>query len=588
MREKLPVSYLLFTSRGRINRLTFWNVQLFIWLAFYILFTIIDLFIGYRYTLALYPVLYWALYCTAAKRLHDRNRSSWLLLVTLIPILGPLWLFIQLGFRKGNADRNKYGLPQGHKDDYFVNPEPHKIPHLDTEQRIVDDVTQLNPIIVSGVVKPKSIEELQEVVQTTSSPLSVGGGRFSMGGQTASADSLHIDMRDLNSIEKFDAQNKTITVQAGIRWCDIQKHIDPFDLSVKIMQSYANFTVGGALSVNAHGRYIGLGPVILSVRSIDVMLADGTITTASPQSNAELFYGTIGCYNALGIIIQVTLELAENTRMKRLSRTLSIAEFSSYFEKEVRNDPNAIMHNTDIYPPSYKNARATTWIKTEEKPTTKTRLVPLKGAYPIERYFLWAFTETPFGKWRREKIIDPILYLRKRIHWRNYEAGYDVSELEPKSRKHRTYVLREYFVPVAKFDAFAERMSEIFKRHHVNVLNVSIRHAEKDTGSYLSWANEEMFAFVVYYKQRTRDNAKSRVAVWTREMNEAAINLGGTFYLPYQIYATSDQFHAAYPKAKELFKLKDTYDPNVRFRNKLWDTYYRPNPKKQMTPLKGL
>jgi len=577
MREKLPVSYLLFTRRGRINRMTFWSGQVFIWLAFYILFNIIDLFIGFGFTLLVYPLLFWALYCTAAKRLHDRNRSSWLLLFTLIPIIGPLWLFIQLGFRKGNPERNKHGLPQGHKDDYFENPEAQKIPHIDTEQRIVDDVTQLNPIIVDAVCRPKTIEELQEVVNKSTGTISIGGGRFSMGGHTASKGSLHIDMRGLNAIEDFDPKEKTITVQAGIRWCDIQRHVDSHDLSVKIMQSYANFTVGGSLSVNAHGRYMGLGPVILSVKSIDVLLADGSIKMATPNSNEELFYGTIGCYNALGIILRATLELAENTKLKRVSKTLKTSEFLNYFESEIKNDPNAIMHNTDIYPPSYKNVRAATWVKTTDKPTTRTRLIPLKGAYPLERYFLWAFTETPFGKWRREKIIDPLLYVSKKVHWRNYEAGFDVSELEPKSRKHTTYVLREYFVPVRHFDAFANDMHEIYSRHRVNVLNVSIRHAEKDTGSYLSWANEEMFAFVVYYKQRTRENAKSRVAVWTREMNEATIKYGGTFYLPYQIHATSEQFHAAYPKAKDLFKLKEKYDPNFRFSNKLWDTYYKPN-----------
>jgi hypothetical protein len=40
-------------------------------------------------------------------------------------------------------------------------------------------------------------------------------------------------------------------VQAGTRWRQIQKHIDAANLSVEIMQSYANFTVDGSLSVNA-------------------------------------------------------------------------------------------------------------------------------------------------------------------------------------------------------------------------------------------------------------------------------------------------------------------------------------------------
>jgi len=97
-----------------------------------------------------------------------------------------------------------------------------------------------------------------------------------MGGQTATEGALFINMRQFDRILSFAPAEKTITVQAGIRWRQIQEHIDPANLSVKIMQSYANFTVGGSLSVNAHGRYVGLGPIILSVRSLKVVLADGT------------------------------------------------------------------------------------------------------------------------------------------------------------------------------------------------------------------------------------------------------------------------------------------------------------------------
>jgi len=100
---------------------------------------------------------------------------------------------------------------------------------------------------------------------------------------------------------------------------------------------------------------------------------------------------------------------------------------------------------------------------------------------PADR--LTPVSETPFGKWRREYLIDPLLYLRGKVHWRNYEAGYDVAELEPPSRKHRTYVLQEYFVPVEELENFVPRMQEILRRHRVNALNISIRHAMPDTVS---------------------------------------------------------------------------------------------------------
>jgi SAM-dependent methyltransferase len=119
-------------------------------------------------------------------------------------------------------------------------------------------------------------------------------------------------------------------------------------------------------------------------------------------------------------------------------------------------------------------------------------------------------------------------------------------------------------------------MAEIFQRHRVNVLNVSIRHAMPDPGSLLAWARGETFAFVVYHKQRTRRNARERVAVWTRELIDAVLSVGGCYYLPYQPHATDAQFHAAYPRARELFALKQRLDPAFRLRNVLWDKYYAP------------
>ncbi len=112
----------------------------------------------------------------------------------------------------------------------------------------------------------------------------------------------------------------------------------------------------------------------------------------------------------------------------------------------------------------------------------------------------------------------------------------------------------------------------------MNVLNISVRHALPDPGALLSWAPKETFAFVLYYKQRTRENARERVAVWTRELIDAVLAVGGSYYLPYQPHATPEQFHRAYPRAKDLFALKEKLDPQYKLRNVLWDKYYAPAP----------
>jgi FAD/FMN-containing dehydrogenase/SAM-dependent methyltransferase len=443
-------------------------------------------------------------------------------------------------------------------------------------QHIVNDVTQLNPVSVWAVATPTTIADVQDVMRKVNGPVCVGGGHFSMGGQTASAGALHIDMRRMNQVVWFRPSEKAIRVQAGIRWCDIQKFVDPHGLAVKIMQTYANFTVGGSLSVNVHGRYIGHGPLILSVRALTLVLANGDMVEASPTANAELFNGVIGGYGSLGVIVEAELELAENTRVMRVHQKMPLADYPAWFRQHVRDAGTAVFHNADIYAPHYSRVRAVSWVQTKRPVTVPYRLQPHRRGYPLERYFIWAVSETPFGKWRREWLIDPVLYLRAPVHWRNYEAGYDAAELEPPSRKRRTYVLQEYFVPVDKLAGFVPVMAEILQRHRVNALNISIRHALGDPGSLLAWARGETFALVLYYKQRTRQNARERVAVWTRELIDAVLEAGGTYYLPYQPHATDEQFHRAYPRARELFALKRRYDPDYRLRNALWDKYYAP------------
>ncbi|NML42836.1 FAD-binding protein [Ramlibacter sp. G-1-2-2] len=440
--------------------------------------------------------------------------------------------------------------------------------------QIVNDVTGLNPVPVFAIHRPRSVDEVVEAIRRYDGAVSVGGGHFSMGGQTASPGSLHLDMRQMNRVLGFSPVDKTIRVQAGIRWCDIQRFVDPHDLSVKIMQTYANFTVGGSLSVNVHGRYMGLGPVILSVRWFKLVLADGTVAQATPEGNPELFHAVIGGYGGLGVIVEVELALADNVKVKRVATKLSSADYYEHFRAKVRNSPDAVFHNADLYPPHYDRARSVTWVRTDEAVTEPRRLHRGGAGYALERYFVWAVTETPLGKWRREHLIDPLLYASRKVHWRNFEASYDAAELEPASRKRTTYVLQEYFVPVEKFTEFVPRMAEVLRRHRVNALNVSVRHAQGDPGSLMAWARGETFAFVLYYKQRTRDNAKNRVAIWTRELIDAVLSVGGCYYLPYQPHATPEQFHAAYPRARELFALKRRLDPRFRFRNVLWDKYY--------------
>lgn len=85
----------------------------------------------------------------------------------------------------------------------------------------VNDVTQLNRIPVFSVATPSTTQDVVDALSQTDLPISIGGGHFSMGGHTASPNTLHLDMRHMNRVLRFDPQAAVIRVQAGIRWCDM-------------------------------------------------------------------------------------------------------------------------------------------------------------------------------------------------------------------------------------------------------------------------------------------------------------------------------------------------------------------------------
>src|SRR5262245_25945147 len=95
------------------------------------------------------------------------------------------------------------------------------------KDKVINDVSRLNPVAVAAERLPRSTEELQRLLRAWKGPVSIGGGRFSMGGQIAAPQSLHLDMRGMKQVASFDPVNRTIRVQAGMTWRDIQDVIDP-------------------------------------------------------------------------------------------------------------------------------------------------------------------------------------------------------------------------------------------------------------------------------------------------------------------------------------------------------------------------
>ncbi|MGF1698933.1 DUF805 domain-containing protein [Photobacterium makurazakiensis] len=53
--------------------------------------------------------VFWASLALNIKRLHDRNKSAWWVILTLLPIIGPIFVIVDLGILDGTKGPNQYG-----------------------------------------------------------------------------------------------------------------------------------------------------------------------------------------------------------------------------------------------------------------------------------------------------------------------------------------------------------------------------------------------------------------------------------------------------------------------------------------------
>jgi uncharacterized membrane protein YhaH (DUF805 family) len=109
----------LVSPRGRIARATFCAGAVLVLVAFAILYALLER-LSRGATLALALAGLWALLALSIRRLHDRGKSPAWLLLALVPLVGPLWLAIELAFVPGTPGENRYGAdPLAATGDYL-------------------------------------------------------------------------------------------------------------------------------------------------------------------------------------------------------------------------------------------------------------------------------------------------------------------------------------------------------------------------------------------------------------------------------------------------------------------------------------
>ncbi|HYU32793.1 MAG TPA: FAD-binding oxidoreductase [Thermoanaerobaculia bacterium] len=447
---------------------------------------------------------------------------------------------------------------------------------------LIDDMSRLNPTYVDSVVQEKEIAGLQAALAEARErhlKVSIAGKRHSMGGHAFYPDAVVLDMTAFDKILAIDPAAKTITVQSGATWDEVIEAANQHNLAVEVMQAYAGFTVGGSMSVNVHESDPRFGPMIESVRSFRLLLADGSIVRVSRDENAELFGLVIGGYGLFGIILDVDLALVENPIYQREESVIDYRGYGAFFQRAV-SDPRVekISARLSIAPnASLLRETVVTVYRTAQVPPEPYRALRVPRHVKLQRFIFGLSRRHDWGKrfrWYLQREHSG--WLEPPFLSRNNEMNRDLGFLAYSSPKD-TDILQEYFVPVDRLPAFIDALREIVEKDRLNLLNATIRYVPRNSESVLSYSTPEAsFGVVLYFNVGLDDKAQAGTARWTRTLIDRALELGGTYYLPYRPYATREQFLAAYPGAKLFYEKKLQYDPQEIFMNSFYTAYVRP------------
>jgi FAD/FMN-containing dehydrogenase len=448
--------------------------------------------------------------------------------------------------------------------------------------KILNDASELEPtqiekqVLINSDVDIAFIHRIRALLieaRERRIPLIASTARHSMGGHSLPERGIALTLSQ--SSVKADPATKTYRVTAGTRWNTVVAELDKIGFSPAVMQSNNDFGVASTFSVNAHGWPVPFSGCGSTVRSIKMMIPDGTIQTCSRTQNAELFRHAMGGYGLFGIIIELELDMVSNKRLQPTYEPMPGRDVGQAFAQALKSDPSIDMAygrldvSLDRF---FQQGMLITY-----RPTEDQKNIPPASTSGIVSHLSRQVFRAQVGsdlakhlRWWTETALGPELVGETT---RNSLINEPVITLSDDDST-RTDILHEYFVAPDRFAEFVEVCQEVIPASYQQLLNITVRYVGADTDSVLPYAPEPRIACVLLFSQEMTERGEADMARMTHRLIEKVLGIGGSYYLPYRPHASLDQLKRAYPKAAEFAAFKREIDKNLIFRNQFWERYF--------------
>jgi FAD/FMN-containing dehydrogenase len=440
---------------------------------------------------------------------------------------------------------------------------------------LVNDVhSRLNATAVDAVVPVDSLESIGRALaraRAAGKRVSIAGGRHAMGGQQFCTGGILLDTRPLSRVLALDLERGTVEVEAGIQWPALVDALADSPWAIRQKQTGADdLAIGGAVSVNVHGRGLTFGPFVDDVESLVVVGPDGAVHTCSRDENQDLFRRVCGGYGLFGVVYSVTLRLDRRRKVERIVRLASADELMPLFEQRMGEGFLYGDFQFEIDPASrgflqngvfscYRPVSDETPLAAATKLTAEdwNALLHLAHTDKSRAFELYA---------AHYLATSGQVYSSDRHQLATYVPGYHW----PGSSE----MITELYVPRPLLADFLATAARELRALEGDIVYGTVRLIERDDETFLAWAREPWACVVLNLHVEHTPAGVERAAVAFRRLINLALERGGSFYLTYHRWATQRQLLTAYPQLPAFLEAKLSRDPGELFQSD-WYRYLR-------------
>jgi L-gulonolactone oxidase len=416
----------------------------------------------------------------------------------------------------------------------------------------------------AAVERPRSLQELTEAVRRAGERglrVHAAGSGHSFT-EAALTDGIMLRIEALNRVLDADHDSGLVKVEAGISLRDLSAALWDLGLAMENLGDIDRQTLAGAISTATHGTGISLRNLSAQVEALELVLADGSVVEAAPDSDRDAYLAARVGIGALGVIYSVTLRAVPAFTLHRVETPRPIEEALSRIDEfGERND-----HFEFFVFPYTDTALTIERNRTEERPRPRGRVSAYVNDIVIENYAMDALSRVG----RRFPATIPRLVgfaARQFSQSERVDRSYRIFASERRVR----FTEMEYALPRERGPEAVRRVLGLVRDRRFPVgFPIEFRLVAPDD-AWLSPAYDRETAYVAVHQYQG--------AVWEpyfRAVEEIMDGYGGRPHWGKRHFQTAETLAPRYPRWRDFQEVRARLDSEGRFANPYTDRVLGP------------